>query len=250
MNGEDAAGREVPLQGGHTTQLVVQVGDTVRRSPAGNSAFVGQLLTYLEQAGVRVGPRYLGLDCQGRDTWEFMPGRTTDHPSQRDEGAYTAGGRLLRRLHDSTAGHPLAGTEECVIHGDPGPYNAIFRNGMPTILIDWDSARPGSASWDLGYMSWTWCVQSQGNIPLADQARRLRALRDGYGSTETELLLEQMELCQHAIAVTASQQLTRPDKPTDWYDHHRRAIAWAEADRQLLQDHRSAFLDALTQLAP
>lgn len=246
MTEGDAAQREVPLPGGHTAQLVVRVGDTVRRSPTPNSNFVAQLLTHLEQAGTRVAPRYLGRDPQNRDILQFLPGRTTDHPSQRDEGAYAAGGRLLRRLHDATAGHPLAGAEECVIHGDPGPYNTIFQDGLPTTLIDWDSARPGRRSWDLGYAGWTWCIQSQGNVPLQDQAHRLRALRDGYGSTATRALIVQIEDCQMHIAGTARRQLARPGKPAHEYDHHRRAAAWAEADRHLVRTHRTVFLDALT----
>ena len=61
------------------------------------------------------------------DVLTYVPGRTTDHPSQRASGAYARGAVMLRELHALTAGHPLAAGRECVLHGDPGPFNAIFR---------------------------------------------------------------------------------------------------------------------------
>ena len=38
-----------------------------------------------------------------RDVLTFVPGSTTDHPSQRAPGAYGWGGRMLRRLTDITS---------------------------------------------------------------------------------------------------------------------------------------------------
>ncbi|HEY5397215.1 MAG TPA: hypothetical protein VIL16_17660 [Trebonia sp.] len=35
----------------------------------------------------RYAPRYLGVDDRGRDILTYIPGRTTDHPSQRADGA-------------------------------------------------------------------------------------------------------------------------------------------------------------------
>jgi hypothetical protein len=79
---------------------------------------------------------------------------------------------------------------QCVIHGDPGPFNTIFEDGMPVAFIDWDGARPGAWMSDLAYLAWTWCIQSSGNVPVVDQARHLRALRDGYGRGEAQALVE------------------------------------------------------------
>jgi hypothetical protein len=41
-------------------------------------------------------------------------------------------------------------------------------------------------------MAWTWCTQSQGHVPVAEQARHLREMRDGYGDTSPEILLDAM----------------------------------------------------------
>jgi hypothetical protein len=108
---------EVPLTGGHITREVVRVGETVHRTSSTGAGFAVRVLSYLEAAGYAYSPRYLGIDEQGRDVFTFIPGEITDHPSQRATGAYAIGGKMLRELHEATAGHELAGDRECVIHG-------------------------------------------------------------------------------------------------------------------------------------
>jgi hypothetical protein len=46
------------------------------------------VLRYLESVGYLHAPRHLGIDDQGRDVLSYIPGRTTDHPTQRADGAY------------------------------------------------------------------------------------------------------------------------------------------------------------------
>jgi aminoglycoside phosphotransferase (APT) family kinase protein len=133
-----------------------------------------------------------------------------------------------------------------VIHGDPGPYNAIFRDGLPVAFIDWDRARPGAWMFDLSYMGWTWCIQSAGQVPVGDQARRLRDLRDGYGRGEPEKLLEAIIKRQRYIARVSELLLARPGHTEQFDAHQRRAIAWANSDRELLEQHASLFLSALS----
>jgi aminoglycoside phosphotransferase (APT) family kinase protein len=237
---------EEPLFGGNWTASVVRVGETVRRPRARGSDFVATLLTFLHEVGYDAAPRYLGVDEQGRDIYEFIPGETTSHPSERDEAAYAAGGEMLRRLHDATAGHPLAAGEQCVIHGDPGPFNTIFRQGMPVAFIDWDSARPGDWMPDLAYLAWTWCIQSKGNVPVADQARRLADLHKGYGRGDAEAILQAIMLSQLSIARTAEALAARPAKSEHYYAHQQRAIEWATADGHLTEQNFDLFLSALS----
>ena len=99
---------------------------------------------------------------------------------------------MLRESHDLTAGHPLAGGRECVLHGDPGPFNTIFSGGTPVAFVDWTSSRPGGRLDDLGHMAWTWCIQSEGNVPLGAQAAHLRELRDAYGPVPPQALIDAM----------------------------------------------------------
>ena len=133
---------EEMLSGGNNASEVVRIGDTVRRARDPGSGFAARLLVYLESAGDPYAPRFLGIDEQCRDILSYIPGATSHYPGERAEGAYGRGAAMLRRLHDITAGHVLAAGHDCVLHGDPGPFNAIFRRGMPVALIDWTSCLP------------------------------------------------------------------------------------------------------------
>ena len=234
---------ESPLTGGNLTPDVVRIGATVHRTKS--AAFTVSVLSYLEFTGYPHAPRHLGVDDQGRDMLTFIPGQTTDHPSQRSAGAYAIGGRMLRALHDATAGHELAGDSECVIHGDPGPFNTIFQAGRPVAFIDWDSCRPGARLDDLGYLAWTWCIQSLGRVPVAEQARHLRELRDGYGDVEPDVLVRSILRRQSEVVETERTHLRDPASSAERRRHAESAIAWATADRRLVEQHERQLLGAL-----
>ncbi|GLW89378.1 hypothetical protein Aglo03_01940 [Actinokineospora globicatena] len=233
-------GVEERLLGGNNAEEVVRVGDEVRRSRG--PGFAGDVLRYLESVGFGYAPRYLGVDDRGRDVLSYIPGRTTDHPAQRAEGAYAHAGKMLRELHDTTAGHPLAGGHECVVHGDAGPFNTIFQEGLPVAFIDWAGCHPGAALDDLGYMAWTWCIQTLGNVPIEDQAAHLRELRDAYGNVSPKSLLDAMVEQQTRIVELETANLTNPALSPTRLAHARRAIAWAESDRALVHEHRAMLL--------
>ena len=152
---------------------------------------------------------------------------------------------MLRELHDLTAGHPLAAGRECVLHGDPGPFNAIFQDGTPVAFIDWMSCRPGDRLDDLGYMAWTWCIQAVGGVPVNEQAAHLRELRDGYGPVRAETLIFAMIRSQDRV-VRHSEQAVRdsrdPAARRAWADE---AIRWATADKALIRANEQTLLAAL-----
>lgn len=235
---------EEPLLGGNNAEEVVRVGDTVRRR-GGRSVFAVDVLRYLESVGYPYAPRHLGVDEQGRDVLSYIPGETTDHPSQRAEGAYARAGLMLRRLHEATAGHPLAGDRECVVHGDAGPFNTVCQDGVPVAFIDWTGCAPGSALDDLGYMAWTWCVQVAGNVPIGDQGEHLRELRDGYGDVDPKGLLDAMVRQQTLIVELETANLDDPALSPVRRAHARTAIDWATASRALVHDHRALLLGSL-----
>lgn len=116
-----------------------------------------EILVHLERAGFDAAPRWLGCDEQGRDVLSWIDGDTfTDrgrlHPYLADaagrisfdERQVAAAMRLLRRYHDTFDG-------SVVCHGDYGPWNLVWRHGMPVGIIDFDEAHPGAASDDVGY---------------------------------------------------------------------------------------------------
>ncbi|MGC5019074.1 phosphotransferase [Micromonospora sp. DT47] len=134
-----------------------------------------------------------------------------------------------------------------VIHGDPGPFNTIFQGGLPVAFIDWDSCRPGDRLDDLGYMAWTWCIQSQGHVPIEGQARHLRELRDGYGDIEPESLIRAIVRRQTEVAEAEEANLRNPRHTPERRRHAEWAIAWAGADHELVARHEKDLLTALDE---
>ncbi|WP_198012412.1 aminoglycoside phosphotransferase family protein [Promicromonospora sukumoe] len=204
---------------------------------------VARTLTALERLNYPYAPRYLGQAGDGRDRLSYIAGVTTTHPSERAEASYRLGGAMLRLLHDVTRGTPLAGDQECLTHRDPGPFNTIFRQGMPVAFIDWDTAGPGVALDDLAYLAWTWCIQAVGNVPVPDQARRLRQVRDGYGISSDVDLLDAV-LRQQSRMFKLSES-ARQGADARMREIHMAARDWAAADRALVLDNVAVFRRAL-----
>lgn len=232
---------EEALAGGNWTDEVVRVGRRVHRSRGPNSDFAATLLGELERLGIPFAPRYLGRDDKGRDVFTYFDGSTTEHPNQRSEHSYAAAGQMLRHHHDAAAGHPLAAGSECVIHGDPGPFNTVFQDGMPIGLIDWDSAKPGLRLDDLAYMAWTWCIYADSRVPLEDQARRVNNLRLGYGFEPGQQLLEAILRRQSEMISVSRQMLSSAGKPDTFYHHQRDAIQWAAHCQQVVLENIDTF---------
>jgi hypothetical protein len=68
------AGNEVPLHGGNMSAGVVRVDNTVRRPAGPWTPAVHALLAHLHDAGFDGAPRPLGIDEQGREVLDFVPG--------------------------------------------------------------------------------------------------------------------------------------------------------------------------------
>jgi hypothetical protein len=179
---------EEPLPGGFVT-TVVRVGDTVRRPPPANAAFVHDLLRHLEGHGWPGAPRYLGTDAEGREVLSFVGGHVAWEATQPLEvgadASLAAAARLVRQLHDLTASTPLAGAAEVVCHNDLSPRNTVYRDtgqGLrPVAFIDWDLAAPGDRLHDLAHTCWQFLPLGPAAPDLAATARRLRLVCDSYG---------------------------------------------------------------------
>ncbi|MCM2580134.1 phosphotransferase [Streptomyces meridianus] len=173
---------------------VVRIGATVRRPTGPWTPAVHALLDHLAAAGFRGAPRAHGIDEQGREVLDFVPGQIGTL-SGCDGARPGAAGRLLRAFHDATAGFvPPAGAiwyfpphepAEVVCHGDAAPYNMVFRDGLPVAFIDFDTAHPGPRIRDVAYAAYRFVplttAPAEGAMPLAEQARRLRLFADAYG---------------------------------------------------------------------
>jgi phosphotransferase family enzyme len=179
---------EVPLSGGATADGVVRVGDTVRRPQHQTSELMREVLLHLERVGFDAAPRWLGVDEHGRDILSWIEGETfTDrgrlHPYIGDspdsvtfsDEQVAAVMRLLRRYHDSFG-------EDVVCHGDFGPWNIVWRDGMPCGVIDFDNVHPGDRAEDVGYALRMFVGYGFAPAEPAELVRRTGAALGAYGA--------------------------------------------------------------------
>jgi aminoglycoside phosphotransferase (APT) family kinase protein len=195
---------EVDLPGGRVTPGVVRVDETVRRPTGSHSAFVHSLLTLLADSGFDYAPRFHGLDERGREVLDYLEGWVPPNLEWRrwnDEQLVEAA-RMVRSLHDASAGAALAGSAETICHGDLSPCNFVFVRRRPRYLIDFDRAHPDTRRSDLAYMAWAWLVGSEDSTrstPLHDRLRQLRLVLDTYRLAEREAFAAAIQAEQREI---------------------------------------------------
>jgi hypothetical protein len=195
---------------------VVRIGATVRRLPGPWTPAVHALLDHLAAGGFTGAPMSHGLDGEGREVLDFVPGDVPDYPLPEwavSDGALAEVGGLLREFHDATVDFPknrdmawyfpVRTPAEVICHGDVAPYNCVFRDGRPVAFIDFDTAHPGPRVWDVAYAAYRFVPltdpRQMETFPVAEQARRLRLFADAYGldaagrGTLTEIARERLD---------------------------------------------------------
>jgi hypothetical protein len=212
----------VPLAGGRMTSGIVRHGDRIRRPAGPWTPAVHEYLRHLAAAGFAGSPRVLAAG----DGWEeltylegevaadpdWQPGRGHRLPPfARTDEALAAAGRLIRTLHEAAAGFepavtgyrfhphpPLPG--EVVSHGDLGPWNTVYRGGLPAAFIDWDGAQPVEPVADLAAAAWAFLplaapgqLAQAGFDPLPDLPARLRLFVDAYGLADRASIIPALE---------------------------------------------------------
>jgi aminoglycoside phosphotransferase (APT) family kinase protein len=225
--------------------LVVQVGDTVRRPP--EPPGVRALLDWYERVGFDGAPRFLGFDEQGREVLSYVEGEPAFAPVPSSDAVVAEIGRLLRRAHDAQAGFEPpadAGWDrhvtslahgEVVGHLDLFWTNVIFRDGLPAAFIDWELAAPTTRVLDVALAATYWAgirpddQLARWGVPLGRRAERLRILCDGYGlsSNQRAVLLDEL----------VAQREGRLER-ADWRVTGREAVIanlrWLDANRHEL----------------
>jgi hypothetical protein len=194
---------EEELTGGGVNR-VVRVGVTVRRPVGRWTPVVHAVLSHLVAVGFAGAPASHGLDGEGREVLDFLPGHVPDYPLPayvRSDEVLLAVGRLLRDYHDATVGFdappgagwyfPPRSPAEVICHGDIAPYNCVFRDGHPVAFIDFDTVHPGPRIWDVAYAAYRFvplAVPHYEDIvaPVEEQARRLRLFADAYRLSGTD----------------------------------------------------------------
>lgn len=180
---------EEKLTGGNTAESVLRVGETVRKPVTRATPAVHSFLRHLHASGLLSSPQALGMDEEGRQVLEFVPGPMwNDSPRGRDD-LYRVG-MMIRALHTAAASFaPFDGAEwdahskptgnELVCHNDLAPWNLVCAPER-WVFIDWDASAPSTPLWDLAWSA----ISFPAFVPecnLEDVTPAMSALLDGYG---------------------------------------------------------------------
>ena len=133
------------------------------------------------------------------------------------------------KYHDATAGSALAASHEVVCHNDLSPCNAVFVDGMPRYLIDFDAAKPGDRVRDLAYACWLWLDLGNDEIEPERQRERLAGFLQAYGWSDSSALVSAMIARQGELRQDA--QARGWQATAEWADRCRR---WVERHRAIL----------------
>jgi hypothetical protein len=227
-----ARNEETPLTGGAMTAGVVRIGDTVRRPPPERVRLMRDVLLHLERVGFHAAPRWQGVDGEGRIILSWIEGETfTDrsqmHPYIGDppvrlafsDEQIAAAMRLLRRYHDTF------GDDDVVVHGDFGPWNLVWRDGVPVAMIDFDNVYRGAAADDVAYALRMFVSYGFATAPPAELARRTRMSLAAYGrSFDVPAILEhEYDLAEERCRRNGwHRQLARLPVEREWLATNRR----------------------------
>jgi hypothetical protein len=100
-----------------------------------DSGFVHGLLAYFERCDFEGAPRFLGVDSRGREILSYIEGFAPPHNGFRlTREAVAAAARLVRRVHDLTAGTEFASGSEVACHRNSRSRISSFAAGSQSDL--------------------------------------------------------------------------------------------------------------------
>jgi len=240
VRGED----EELLAGGRMTKGVVRRGDRVLRPLGFWSPAVHEYLRHLEGVGFAGAPRVLGVEGD-REVLTYLDGEVAVDPAwqpgrghrlpdhARGDEALIAAARLIRDLHQAARGfqpvhtgyrfHPCPPRPGQIIsHGDLGPWNTVYREGVPAAFIDFDSAGPVDPVDELAAAAWNFVplepgrrLREAGFDPPPDLPARLRLFVDAYGLPDRRAILPAL---RRSVLSTVERITTWPLSPAETAD--------------------------------
>ena len=124
--------------------------ETVTRPAGPQSRTVHSFLSHLREKGLDCIPEPLSLN-EETEVLRYIDGESGGDAwkNQHDERGLRSAARLLLRIHDASASWvppddavfaapSTAADGDVFVHGDPGPWNFVWRDGEAIALIDWD----------------------------------------------------------------------------------------------------------------
>jgi len=184
------------LTGGNTAESVVRLGSTVRKPVTISTRDVQSFVMHLRSVGFEGSPNPLGIDDQGRQVWEYVPGPLWHKSKDHTSSDLRRVGGLIKNLHDAAASFEVPkdaqwnkryeqSGHDLICHGDLAPWNLVCGDSR-WAFIDWDAAAPATRLWDL---AWT-CISFPPLTPDCDLKTAARAMGDllsGYSFDSSEL---------------------------------------------------------------
>lgn len=176
-------------------------GETVTRPAGPHSRTVHAFLRHLRDKGLDCVPEPLSLG-DGTEVLGYIDGESGGDgwKHQHDERGVRSAARLLRRIHDASAdwvpppdavfdAPPTAAAGDVFVHGDPGPWNFVWRDGEAVALLDWDYLHPGARVDDVAYaLLWFAPLRDDDSAlewhhfaEVPDRRARIDAFLDAYG---------------------------------------------------------------------
>ncbi|OIJ87634.1 hypothetical protein BIV25_38820 [Streptomyces sp. MUSC 14] len=154
---------------------------------------------------------------------------------------------MVRQLHEAARGYVPAHTEfrfhpypprvgEIDSHGDLGPWNTVYRNGLPVAFIDWDAAGPIDPLLDLAAAAWAFVplappeqLREAGFSPVPDVPARLRLFVDAYGLGDRHTILPALHRCKLLAVERINYHPINIAGAADALEHHARELRWLHA---------------------
>jgi aminoglycoside phosphotransferase (APT) family kinase protein len=139
------------------------------------------------------------------------------------------------------------------------PWTIVARDGLPVALIDWETAGPVSPLVELAQLCWLNAklhddivAAREGLPPLADRARQLAAIADGYGLTARQRQGFFDQMVEFAVCDTAWEADDAGVKSEDLTSHPIAlwAMAWRARSAAWMLRHRRVLEAALTRGSP
>ena len=233
--------------------------DVVTRPANATTATVHSLLRHLREGGLDCVPEPLGV-LDGVETLRFIEGEDGGqgwYHQHTDQGLASAA-RLLRAIHDAARdwappadavwGMPgVPGDDIVYCHGDPGPWNYLWRDREAVALIDWDYLHPAPRTDDVAYaLLWFAPLRTDEmtmrwhHFPaVPDWRHRIRVLLDAYGDLPdfdvVEVVTQRM-LATRDLMRSLAEQGREPQRTwvADGALEHAEEIRW-------VRDHRDLF---------
>jgi hypothetical protein len=236
------------LPPGRMTSGIIRRGDRIWRPMGPWTPAVHEYLRHLEAAGFDGAPRVVGIDgdfevltyIDGEVAADphWQPGHEHHLPGfAKTTESLRASAVLLRRLHDAALGfgpeltsyrfHPHPPRPgEIIGHGDLGPWNTVYRDGLPVAFIDFDGAGPARPLTDLAPAAWSFVPLAPWATNLAD---RLAVFVTAYGLADPAVILPELARCR--LPSPAMIETVAPDVSgmADKLAHAAGELRWIES---------------------